>query len=781
MSKHIVLFSDGTGNSSAKLFKTNVWRLYQALDLSGPDASSPDKPIQITYYDDGVGTSGFKPLALLGGAFGWGLKRNVIDLYTFLSWNFKPGDQIYCFGFSRGAFTIRVLSELVRCQGLVTAHNKRDLRKFATDTFNNHRRQCRRGHYKNTLKSLFKQIGLSHVSDSLGKSYPTTNTVVGPPITFLGLWDTVGAYGLPIDELTRAWNAVFPIRPKHTLDKNVHRACHALALDDERNSFHPQLINEYKPHDHNPTHPQHIKDERVAQVWFAGAHTNVGGGYPDDGLSYVSLAWMMREAEQKKLCFKDDDYKRIREKANPLGKIYDARQGLGGAYRYLPRKLEYLTSNDDDRYDPVRITCPKIHESVIKRIREGVDGYAPIGLPARYAVVKADRGIIDQPAQDEPASALIEHASTAHFRTQQQETVWNLVWWKRIAYFASVFVVGGLLAFPLYRPPTEACTGALCALSPVISGIGIFLPDLVSPWLRAFKSHPGPLSSLVILLVGLIYIGGQLQVSIADRMRALWKPFTHPTTSATTTATLPNDIIYRFRTHWMYQAFFKFMKQQALPFMAGLVSVVLIFQGASQILFSMMNSGGFVCNETQESHVAVKGTSTKVFSTNAVCWASGIQLKAGKRYRLTLTMNDQAPWNDNGIPTDVNGFTWEKMTPPMYAGLLLRRHLGEPWFKPIARIGSQGSDEYPLHLTIPPSTPSDETIMPISTLITELKARRDGELFLFINDAILPGPEPWQVFYQNNHGDATIMIQPLEEQIPTELAQDVDDQTLNPG
>src|SRR4051794_28179315 len=110
--KNIVLFSDGTGNSSAKLFKTNVWRVYQALDLA-------DGKVQIAHYDDGVGTSSFKPLAVLGGAFGWGLKRNVLSAYKFVCRNYKPGDRIYAFGFSRGAFTIRVLVGLIASQGLV--------------------------------------------------------------------------------------------------------------------------------------------------------------------------------------------------------------------------------------------------------------------------------------------------------------------------------------------------------------------------------------------------------------------------------------------------------------------------------------------------------------------------------------------------------------------------------------------------------------------------------------------------------------------------------------
>src|SRR5262245_39298782 len=102
--KSIVVFSDGTGNSSAALFRTNVWRLYDALDQSDP---ADGRPRQIAHYDNGVGTSTFKPLAVLGGVFGVGLKRNILSLYKFVCRNYRPGDQIYAFGFSRGAFTIR--------------------------------------------------------------------------------------------------------------------------------------------------------------------------------------------------------------------------------------------------------------------------------------------------------------------------------------------------------------------------------------------------------------------------------------------------------------------------------------------------------------------------------------------------------------------------------------------------------------------------------------------------------------------------------------------------
>ncbi len=95
MGRKIILLSDGTGNSAAKVWRTNVWRVFECLDLSGSD--------QVAFYDDGVGTSSFKPTAILGGAFGYGLKRNVIDLYKFACRNYRDKDDaIYGFGFSRG-------------------------------------------------------------------------------------------------------------------------------------------------------------------------------------------------------------------------------------------------------------------------------------------------------------------------------------------------------------------------------------------------------------------------------------------------------------------------------------------------------------------------------------------------------------------------------------------------------------------------------------------------------------------------------------------------------
>ena len=134
MSKRIIVLSDGTGNSAASLFKTNVRRIYEALDLEDP--KDPKVPRQFAFYDDGVGTSTFRPLAMLGGAMGFGLARNVRELYAFICRTYSPDDRIFAFGFSRGAFTIRVLIGLIANQGIVKYNgNEADLQRSVADAY----------------------------------------------------------------------------------------------------------------------------------------------------------------------------------------------------------------------------------------------------------------------------------------------------------------------------------------------------------------------------------------------------------------------------------------------------------------------------------------------------------------------------------------------------------------------------------------------------------------------------------------------------------------------
>ena len=138
VAKNIILLSDGTGNSAASASKTNVWRMYQALDCS--ENPPPGEPRQIAHYDDGVGTGSFKPLAVLGLALGLGVWGNVRDLYTYVCRNYEDGDQLYLFGFSRGAFTVRLLAGLIRRCGLVEWGTEQELLERVATAHNAYRR-----------------------------------------------------------------------------------------------------------------------------------------------------------------------------------------------------------------------------------------------------------------------------------------------------------------------------------------------------------------------------------------------------------------------------------------------------------------------------------------------------------------------------------------------------------------------------------------------------------------------------------------------------------------
>ena len=204
--KTIVLFSDGTGNSSAKLFKTNVWRMYEAVDLGPPPS---DRRPQIAYYDDGVGTSSFKPLAVLGGVFGYGLKRNVLDIYKYACRNYREGDDLYAFGFSRGAFTTRLVVALIAEQGLVPSTDEGELDRLARCAY----REFRRCWLPRRLQ--WPTLAVRKIRDAYlwlrGKRYDKSQNCA-PDIRFVGVWDTVSAYGGPIVEVTRAIdNWIFPL------------------------------------------------------------------------------------------------------------------------------------------------------------------------------------------------------------------------------------------------------------------------------------------------------------------------------------------------------------------------------------------------------------------------------------------------------------------------------------------------------------------------------------------------------------------------------------------
>ena len=403
MAKNIVICSDGTGNRGGKTRGTNVWRIFNAVDRHSA-VDSDNNPIkQITHYDDGVGTDDLFWLRLLGGAFGWGLSRNIRSAYAFLAMNYEPGDRIFLFGFSRGAYTVRSLAGMINRCGLIK-------REAVINAGRRRRRILKRilNAYRSVDAEKAKCVREAlKIDDLCFHSDPI-------PIHFLGVWDTVDAVGMPFDEIKvidtislrvckrRLWG--FHDRK---LGPHVHHAYQALALDDERKTFHP-LIWEHPntcPDSKTDCAENGPKKPIIEQVWFAGVHSNVGGGYPKDSLSFVSLDWMMGKAEECGLRFVNGVRKEYQRDADVHGRLYDSRTGLRAFYRYAPRNpYELYERTNDEKF------LPAIHGSVFERIQRGTDYYAPKVIRGnnestiRATVAWTDCGPYEKP-QEETGSA----------------------------------------------------------------------------------------------------------------------------------------------------------------------------------------------------------------------------------------------------------------------------------------------------------------------------------------------------------------------------------------
>lgn len=561
MPKNIVLLSDGTGNSAAKLSRTNVWRLYQSLDLR-------DAARQVAYYDDGVGTSSFKPLRWVGGAFGYGLKNNVLDLYRFACRHYQPGDQIYCFGFSRGAFTAGVLTALIVHEGLVpfdtgSGEAEERLHKLSKWAFREYRKKRYHAKFRTDklgrwVRDLFLWRDHQRYQENAGKNRDVT-------VEFLGMWDTVAAYGMPIDEMSRALNWVWPIQPRNNAPvPRVKRTRHAVGLDDERDTFHPRLFDEATLPE-NATSAR-IEDETVSQVWFSGVHSNVGGGYPDDSLSLIPFEWIVQDAEKHGLVLKADWMKDCGVNPGATGRVYDSRRGLGGFYRYRPRRMQGLIHQTKwDGSKKVWIPRPKIHESVFERIKADAE-YAPLVIPEDYAVVSRKGDITTLGSANMP-----ETADQAKQRVEGWETTWNLVWWKRGVYFASVASVARLGLAPVWPLDGHRWDPKFQPVSDLVGLIGNVLPGFVSGWLIEWQATPFYFSVFLGLYCLFLWGGHRLQKWVQDEARASWcglapKP-------AGVMRRLFDAVPAHLRKNKLYIAGWRVMKEAILPAITLLASV----------------------------------------------------------------------------------------------------------------------------------------------------------------------------------------------------------------
>ncbi|MGJ7579568.1 DUF2235 domain-containing protein [Variovorax sp. RHLX14] len=755
LGKTICLFSDGTGNSAAKISKTNVWRMYQALDLGPPP---PGLHKQIAFYDDGVGSGGGKLFMMLGGVFGFGLKRNVLDLYSFICRNYEPGDRIVAFGFSRGAFTIRLLIGLLARIGVAPYRGEQCISSYSSEMYRRYRREMRLDKW--TFSDLFVRIqrGLAHTSMRRRGLDPdlAARELGDDVIRFVGVWDTVAAYGTPIAELTRGVDRwIWPLSLKdYTLSKKVMGACHALSLDDERDTFHPLLWDEVDE-----------MTDRLKQVWFVGMHSDVGGGYPDGSLSLVPLEWMMQNAVNVGgLRLEAGALTKVQQKMNELGPMHDSRAGFAGYYRYQPRRLSarltqpkpgtQLMQDPDPRQAHGRLTKVVVHPSVVRRIKGGTDGYRPITLPSTGFEIE---GTAQVPS---PATCTLA-AGTA--------IVWNKVWQRRVAYFFAITFTILLVLMPLMNDPSD-CSGPTCLVSPAVSAAGELLPGVLRFWVHAWANSPALFVGLAGGAMFLMARGRGIQRAIDDVMRSIWKrtlaasdspPVAPPTVSAS------DRLIERLRTNSIYQTFFQFLKWRAVPTAFGfavlalftVVAITAIYR--VPLLFPWTNASVMYCaSKAQLNPVSVASlTADGLFATKDPCWSTGLVVQEGAQYRLKLVVDE--PWSDDHgtIPASPLGFPIGEMTWWKRPFLpFVRRILTAEYFQPGVTIRNAKGH----YFTFPVRMLADSPDLDATNFSGSFASPASGEVFLFVNDAlrVSSGDGPPE-HYGNNRGTSKVSIERL--------------------
>ncbi|MEJ6781459.1 DUF2235 domain-containing protein [Aminobacter sp. Piv2-1] len=340
--KRLAIFLDGTWNSTGD--NTNVWRLKSLCADQSADGAK-----QCVYYD--VGVNGFR-----GGTFGKGVGQNVVEAYKWLIDEYEDGDEIFIFGFSRGAYTARSLAGFIAKCGLI----KSGAPLGVDQIFERYQRPDDTTVWQ--LREARDSADRPLEEQWILKYAQAIN------IKLLGVWDTVGALGVPafnipgISRSTLGW--------LHTgLRLPIEHGFHALAIDEHRGTFSPTLWTTRKPHDPKAKVATPRSLSSVEQRWFCGAHANVGGGYRSDLLAQIPLRWIMQKASAHGLTFRNDVELDGDATTAPIADSY--RAFLGGGYALLKSRYHrIIAAPPDKRSDGIHSTVNEtIDKSVFDRWR----------------------------------------------------------------------------------------------------------------------------------------------------------------------------------------------------------------------------------------------------------------------------------------------------------------------------------------------------------------------------------------------------------------------------
>ena len=366
--KRLVVCCDGTWNKPDNETITNVEKIARTVQS---DPTATGGAYQLVYYVSGVGAGSYAADRILGGAFGFGLFHNVIAAYRFLAQNYEPGDEIFIVGFSRGAYTARSVAGMVGRVGLLTKVSLVEERLPAAVA-----------HVP--AEGPARRAPSARVSTS-----SSTTTAIRPRCT---------SSGCSTPSVPSAYPASCGTRPSSTtsqLSSQVLRARQALAVDETRMKFAPSLWEAPEESAGAPT-----EDERVKQVWFEGAHSDVGGGYRETGLSDTSLLWMVRQAHEAGLVFDvpllahyvSSGSDPVRH--NPVSLMFKVDNLLLGSKQKISgNKQASAFSGGLRRLTNDRALSVRVASSAVTHFQEG--GYEPANLTAFAGSTNGFAGIVE--------------------------------------------------------------------------------------------------------------------------------------------------------------------------------------------------------------------------------------------------------------------------------------------------------------------------------------------------------------------------------------------------
>ncbi len=352
--KRLFVCCDGTWNSPTDLHDgvpvpTNVTRFRNAL----AESDSRGNP-QVTYYHTGVGTDGGWLKRAYEGATGSGLSANVQSAYKWLCDTYRPGDLIYLLGFSRGAFTVRSLGGLINRCGLPQG--------IDWSTVGNAYSVYRLNPESAIEKQKKAEFRKEHASD------PSLS------IYFIGVWDTVGALGIPRDVNPLGFQLKNSQFHDTTLSSIVKNAFHALAIDEMRANFAPTLWTGTP-----------ATGQTVEQVWFPGVHADVGGGYQEAGLSNAALKWMIEKAQSTGAQFRDELIQQIAPKTT--GVLHDSNKGVFALGYSEPRSFPEISASGH------KPTNQSIHASATSTATRPANRTSALPTLATLGTRRIDSGI----------------------------------------------------------------------------------------------------------------------------------------------------------------------------------------------------------------------------------------------------------------------------------------------------------------------------------------------------------------------------------------------------